>query len=247
MKICSKCNVSKELGEFYKDNGLKSGLRKICKECSSKVCKEYKLKNMNKLKEKHKLNWIKIKDDPIRKKKKAEYDKEYSEKNKQKINERSKNNQKARRQVINEHRRNRRKTDIKYKLYGVMSTNIRDGLTRRKGGKNGNSWKNLVGYTVKELIDHLESKFTDGMNWENYGTNGWHIDHIIPSSYFEYDSMDHPAFKACWSLSNLQPLWATTQIAMSYGEDNSYIGNLDKNDKIIITKEIKELLDRVNT
>ena len=39
------------------------------------------------------------------------------------------------------------------------------------------------------------------MSWENYGR--WHIDHIIPVSYFNKNE------KVCVvnSLSNLQPLW----------------------------------------
>jgi len=32
--------------------------------------------------------------------------------------------------------------------------------------------------------------------------------------------------------SNLQPLWATTKIAMSYGEPETYIGNIEKSDNL---------------
>jgi hypothetical protein len=35
----------------------------------------------------------------------------------------------------------------------------------------------------------------------------WHIDHIIPKSAFAYESPDDPEFKACWTLTNLRPLW----------------------------------------
>lgn len=84
------------------------------------------------------------------------------------------------------------------------------------------------------------------MTWENYGKNGWHIDHIIPKSFFKFDSQEHPAFKACWALSNLQPLWETTKIAINYGENESYIGNIDKSNRIKITNDIKIFLDSVN-
>jgi len=63
-----------------------------------------------------------------------------------------------------------------------------------------------LGYTGAELYNHLESQFTDGMSWDN--RNKWHIDHIRPVSSFDYDSTDHPDFKKCWALNNLQPLWA---------------------------------------
>lgn len=86
---------------------------------------------------------------------------------------------------------------------------------------------------MEELRSHLESKFTKGMTWDNYGKNGWHVDHIIPRSFFDHSSYDTEDFQKCWALNNLQPLWATKEIAISYGESNEYIGNLDKGDKII--------------
>ena len=57
------------------------------------------------------------------------------------------------------------------------------------------------------------------MNWDNHGTY-WHIDHIKPKSWFKYDSAEHPEFKQCWSLENLQPLEAEKNLAKS----NKYEG-----------------------
>jgi hypothetical protein len=34
-KICSKCLVDKDIGEFYKDNSLKAGFKSQCKPCSA--------------------------------------------------------------------------------------------------------------------------------------------------------------------------------------------------------------------
>lgn len=56
-------------------------------------------------------------------------------------------------------------------------------------------------------MSHLERLFLPGMTWENYGKNGWHIDHKMPKNLFSYDTTDDSQFKECWSLSNLQPLW----------------------------------------
>lgn len=61
-----------------------------------------------------------------------------------------------------------------------------------------------LGYSKEDLINHLQSKFSKGMNFDNYGE--WHIDHIIPVSWF--DLSDPYQFKQCWRLSNLQPKWA---------------------------------------
>ncbi len=74
-----------------------------------------------------------------------------------------------------------------------------------KGKKAGCKWEKLVGYTLADLMAHLEAKFADGMTWENYGE--WHIDHIKPRSMFSYAAPTDPEFLECWALSNLQPLW----------------------------------------
>lgn len=71
--------------------------------------------------------------------------------------------------------------------------------------KSGMSWESLVGYSLKDLKLHLEQLFSDGMSWDNYGL--WHIDHIKPVSLFDLSLQDD--FDTCWSLDNLQPLWAS--------------------------------------
>lgn len=75
-----------------------------------------------------------------------------------------------------------------------------------KNKKASREWEMLVGYTVDELVQHLEKQFKPGMSWENHGQ--WHIDHIRPVSSFTFESIHDPAVKKCWALENLQPLWA---------------------------------------
>ena len=76
-----------------------------------------------------------------------------------------------------------------------------------KSKKSGRKWELLVGYTVNDLIKHLESKFDDKMSWDNYGSY-WEVDHIKPRSLFNYICPEDKEFKECWELSNLQPLEA---------------------------------------
>ena len=64
---------------------------------------------------------------------------------------------------------------------------------------------NYTGCTAQELVEHLESQFTEGMTWENYGLRGWHIDHIVPCSSFDL-SKEEERYK-CFHYSNLQPMW----------------------------------------
>lgn len=41
---------------------------------------------------------------------------------------------------------------------------------------------------------------------------GWHIDHKIPKSAFNFETPEDIDFKRCWALKNLQPLWAAENI-----------------------------------
>lgn len=89
---------------------------------------------------------------------------------------------------------------------------LRDSIRSRlwrylKGNVNGKLFSRL-GYTVDELSAHLESRFQLGMSWENYGK--WHVDHIKPCALF--DQLDPRQLAECWSLNNLQPLWALDNI-----------------------------------
>lgn len=110
------------------------------------------------------------------------------------------------------HLRTRRSAESKFptRLSNAIRTNIRDALHRKGGDKKERGWESLVGYSIKDLMKHLQKQFIDGISWENYGE--WHIDHIIPVSKFNFTSIDDFDFKRCWALSNLQPLWASENI-----------------------------------
>lgn len=94
---------------------------------------------------------------------------------------------------------------IEGKLNYRISSGIRKSLRKHK---KRNHWEGLVGYTTKDLKKHLENQFTVRMNWSEFLKGKIHIDHIQPKSSFHFSSFDDEDFKKCWSLSNLQPLWA---------------------------------------
>lgn len=70
--------------------------------------------------------------------------------------------------------------------------------------KKSGIWR-FVDYTPVELKEYLESKFKNGMTWENYGEK-WQIDHIIPQAALPYKDSHCKNFKKCWDLKNLAPL-----------------------------------------
>ena len=126
--------------------------------------------------------------------------KEWYQKNKEKIKKYHLDNKDR----INKNNRKRRREDYRLRLDDNISTAIGSAL---KGNKAGRKWESLVGYTLEKLIQRLSVNFQKGMTWDNYGE--WHIDHKKPKSWFKYKTAEEQAFKDCWSLANLQPLWAT--------------------------------------
>lgn len=78
------------------------------------------------------------------------------------------------------------------------------------------SFKTL-GYTSADLRRHLERQFSKGMTWEAFRRGDIHIDHRVPLSAFDLD--DHEQYCAAWALTNLQPLWASDNIAKGARRD----------------------------
>jgi hypothetical protein len=106
--------------------------------------------------------------------------------------------------------KNKYKTQHQKDVRKSMSSLINQKL-RKRGLQKSKSISKSLSYTLDELVNHLESKFQPGMTWENRGRKDgircWHIDHITPDSWFQYESDQDEEFKRCWALENLQPLW----------------------------------------
>lgn len=68
-----------------------------------------------------------------------------------------------------------------------------------------------LGFTVHDLMLHIEKLLLAGMSWANWGE--WHIDHVTPRAKFQVTGLGDPSFKKCFGLSNLQPLWAAENMA----------------------------------
>lgn len=94
------------------------------------------------------------------------------------------------------HRNRYRQLPQAEKLSIAFSRSIRRSIKN----KNGATWESIVGYSISDLMAHLERQFTGWMSWSNYGPY-WHIDHITPLRLFSYNGR-----RAAWALSNLRPL-----------------------------------------
>jgi hypothetical protein len=125
-----------------------------------------------------------------------------------------KNNLEKDRLRRNKYQRERILNDLNFKMRKGIRSAVCNAL---RGNIKYIHAIDLLGCSLEDLRRHIERQFQPGMTWENWGRYGWHIDHIIPVSYF--DMADPEQQKQAWHYTNLQPLWA---------EDN-----LKKNNKIL--------------
>ena len=92
-------------------------------------------------------------------------------------------------------------SDLSFKIKMCISSSIAARLKTTKKGK----FRHLH-YTAEDLVKNIESKFKKGMNWDNYGKQ-WHIDHVVPVSWFKIKDIGDSDFRQAWDLSNLKPEW----------------------------------------
>jgi len=174
------------------------------KDKKRKYDKEYRLKNKEMLKERDRIKYLKNKEKYIERAKK------WNKNNRKRANEINKkyylNNIEKLNKKINKYQRERRKYDFNYKMKSCLRTRIWIAL---KGKVKSKKTINLLQCTVEELWLHLEKQFKPGMTRENHGL--WHIDHIIPCSSFDLTKPEEQA--QCFHYTNLQPLWASENLA----------------------------------
>jgi len=184
-KVCKRCNDSKPWFLFYSHKRTNDGLSSYCKECFSKYRKQYHLDNRE-----------------------AEllYRREYVSNNREKAKIAQRNSYYKHYDKYLVTRRNyarrKRKTDVYWKLAHSLRSRLKTAI--RHNYKSGSAIQDL-GCSINEFKTHLEKQFKEGMSWDNHGTHGWHIDHIIPLSSFDLTNREE-LLKAC-HYTNLQHLW----------------------------------------
>lgn len=146
------------------------------------------------------------------KEKNPNYKKEYYQAHKKEVRDwlenRSEEQKKAKAEYNRKWKNDRYANNVGYKLRCIISTAVRRSLLNEKD----DSIKNLLGYNIQELKEHLEAQFEDWMTWDNLGLTAkklkqtWQIDHIKPVNTFNITSTDCEDFKKCWALENLRPL-----------------------------------------
>jgi len=188
-KIWRKNNKDKLKNYWLKGRNKKNEKQKIYRKENKEKLRAYREANKDKIRSKQKIY------NQANKDKLQQYFKKYFQKNKLKVYAN-----------IN----NKLKTDPQYKLSLSLRRRLRCAL---KGNYKNGSAINDLGCSIEELKKHLESKFQEGMSWDNWSYEGWHIDHIKPLASFDLTDRNQ-LLQAC-HYTNLQPLWAKDNIAKS--------------------------------
>ncbi len=206
LKSCTICKKVKPVDEFYKQSSPRTDYLSDCKSC-----RNVKSKRKRKELSVDEREILRIRIRKYQDKHRELYrsrSKKWSEDNPERSRKAISDWKKANPKRVAETRRlwnNKRNSTPKGNLSHRMSSLVRYSLVT---GKHGSKWESLVGYTVKQLKNHIENLFTKDMTWEKFLSGAIHIDHIIPISFFKYNSPDDVEFRMCWRLDNLQPLYA---------------------------------------
>jgi len=182
--LCSRCKQYKKLDEFGFDKRGKSARRSWCKECSKEYAKKHAQKS-------RKLN----------PEKNREAVKKYIRNNRELHRERNRkwrlnNPEKAKKACRNWYKRRNNKitTCLGNRVYESLNGNF----------DRSKLWE-ILGYNFEKFTNHIESNFQPRMTWDNHGE--WEFDHIIPISFFKFQSPEDVEFKMCWRLENIRPVW----------------------------------------
>ena len=167
MKKCSKCQIEKELDQFYKRSVTKSGYEARCKSCISEYEKETKEER-----DKYRKKYNKINKDVVSKQHKEYY----------------LNNRNSILKYNISYKNEKLKTDPMFKLIQYIRTAVWQSF-KRLGSIKPSRTEQILGCTFEQFKQHIESQFEPWMNWDNQGgqiiteiNKSWDIDHKIPIS-----------------------------------------------------------------
>lgn len=219
LRKCSACGVEKpETAEhFYASAQSRGGLTASCKACRQQKVRAYNASEAGILAravsvERRKSNGAAAKSSRAYREKNSDkcrsYETAWRKRNAERVRAAGKRWREANPEKVREKQR-RADAKLQQNPEHVLKKRIKARVRAMLKGGSSREIEGALGYTRADLVAHIQRQFTAGMTWEALMRGEIHIDHIIPVSRFKFDSIEHPEFRACWALSNLQPLWAT--------------------------------------
>lgn len=173
MKTCRGCSKELPLTLFYRGSICGDGLFQKCAKCRA---------DSKELSKQNRKEWYRKSQSKVV----AEKRRQMSPEKKAAISKRS-----------SEYTKARKAKDPMYKL--LVTLRSRNYLIFK--GQSRESAKYLLGCSVKKAMAHIESKFEQGMSWNNHGA--WELDHIVPLA----TAKSLRELKKLCHFKNLQPLW----------------------------------------
>lgn len=209
-KKCGTCQNIKPITEFGVRRVSKDGLMYCCKLCARRGCREWRKDNPEKVRESNK----KCRFGKLRPKNANANGRRYYWKNRVRILARGKQLLVEKRldpEYLERERVYRNSYYLKrskmpqHKIRSALHARLHKILKRAKQNKTATTL-DFLGCSLDYFMRFIERKFQPGMTWENYGFDGWHIDHRKPCAAF--DLSDEMERRWCFHYSNLQPMWA---------------------------------------
>lgn len=178
-KKCTKCRKTQPLSEFYKNGKYRNN--------SCRLCYNTYMRKLNKTSRSIKRR------------------REYSSRPEVKKRNRESAKKPERIKITRERINNKLRNDPKFKLTYTLRRRLHHMLKLLNIAKSDRTL-HLVGCEIDYLLYYIQNQFKRGMNWDNHSYEGWHLDHIIPCSYFDLRKSKEQ--RKCFHYTNLRPLWS---------------------------------------
>lgn len=237
-KVCAMCKVEKPKSEYHKLASKKCGVQSKCKECMSAYKKSRYWNNRDE--ELAKMTKSRLKPENVQQRKgyyqknKDKYIERYNEymsdeeKRQRKLEKSRELYQKKRDEIRARHKQNasreeykartrerhheRKQKDINYVIKRRLRFRLRHIIDRIGNPKaKMKSMIELIGCDLETFKRHIESQFTEGMNWEAVLRGEIHMDHIKPCALFDLTKLDQQ--QICFHYTNIQPLWGPDNLS----------------------------------
>ena len=119
----------------------------------------------------------------------------------------------------NERQRELYKNNPQERCMSVETRNVLLGVHPHGGAVSEQYGIKKVGLTTIQYREYIESLWTEGMSWDNYGhgEGKWTIDHKRPKT--SYDLTDPDEYRKCSHYTNTQPMW--------------FVDNMSKGDRLL--------------
>ncbi len=211
--VCKRCTYTKNSENFKKWYSTENGKEKKKKSEQkyndkkrelNRIKREALLKEREEIKkEKDRLRQIRVEKINENKKLKEEKRLQWEEKKKYWATDEFK---KEKRERYNMKWKKKWENDELFAIKVRLRNLVRNSFRRTGYKKFSIRTEDIVGMNYDEFKKYIESKFQDGMTWENRGE--WHIDHIIPLS----SAKSREDLLRLSHYTNLQPLWAADNL-----------------------------------